>query len=287
MNGRPPSSILLIYAGHALLPRDRRPYAFTLCRWAMAYCSSVGLGMASNPYVVRSQKRPHGRGAQASACWRRHRGGSARRGWWYHDRGMQRNPSMDNIWPTTLYPHSQAGPLFLAAECNWARVVTLLLHHNADCTRKRVKNGWYPLHVAAKHGFEEVVEILLGELERLQAPLQVTARGQTAADLAAEYGHADLAKKIAMAQVHLQPETPADALPDPKEYVSVKSWCPCFSCVQSVLHRAVHAYARSLRACGTDPRWTVTAARTTLQPAIPSLKSVLTPATSTPHSLRC
>ena len=126
------------------------------------------------------------------------------------------------ISATPSHPLSQAGPLFLAAESNWVRVLRLLLQHKADCTRKRVRNGWYPLHVAARHGFEEVVEILLGELGRLRTPLQVTARGETAADLATEYGHIQLAKKIALAQMHLHR---ADVLPEPAEYVLAKRWC--------------------------------------------------------------
>lgn len=103
-----------------------------------------------------------------------------------------------------------AGPMFLAAESNWAQVLRLLLQHKADCTRKRVRDGWYPLHVAARHGFEEVVEILLSELEQLRTPLQVTARGETAADLAKEYGHTELAKKIALAEMHLHREKTED-----------------------------------------------------------------------------
>ena len=143
--------------------------------------------------------------------------------------------------------HSQAGPLFLAAEHNRPRVVRLLLQHKADCTRKRVTNGWYPLHAAARHGFKEVVDILLGRLQALGAPLQVTARGQTAAELAAAHGFAQLAETIELAQGHLHRETAAelaqkvvlaqtglhyDTAPDtpppqPAEYVSSHPRYPC------------------------------------------------------------
>ena len=84
-------------------------------------------------------------------------------------------------------------PLHSAAASGSTDVVRLLVEAGADVGAAQ-EGGFVPLHAVAQNGDAEAVELLLAAGA---SPDARTADGRTAADLATEAGHADLAARLA------------------------------------------------------------------------------------------
>jgi ankyrin repeat protein len=81
-------------------------------------------------------------------------------------------------------------PLHSAASARNIDVVRLLLEHRAP-VNARQHGGWVPLHAAAQNGDRAMAELLLGHDAR---PSMENDEGKTAAAVAKEKGHLELAK---------------------------------------------------------------------------------------------
>jgi ankyrin repeat protein len=75
------------------------------------------------------------------------------------------------------------------------KLVQVLAAHGADVNAAQ-HSGWTPLHQAAAHGFERLVDFLL---EHDSNPALKSEDGRTAVDMAAVGGYDDLAAKISAA----------------------------------------------------------------------------------------
>ncbi|KAK3078435.1 hypothetical protein LTS18_007514, partial [Coniosporium uncinatum] len=82
------------------------------------------------------------------------------------------------------------GPLRFAVQRGFGRVVTILLGHTRRLNRKLHDETWHPLSVAAQHGQEEVVRILLA------ASVGSCTELCDALNEAAEHGHSTIVRLL-------------------------------------------------------------------------------------------